>query len=132
MTGIAAYDLVVPTSSLLITPRICPCGAELPSLAAGATPFRRHLPDPHADCYAQAQARLAEKVAADTDQAATQWQQLRQQHQDNPAAVAVLDLHRPEAGRHQPACSHCEQYDGLEGAEPAPWPCLTYQAVQHT
>jgi hypothetical protein len=134
MSGIIAYDLAIPTASLLTAPRTCyVCGGDIPSLAASFSPLRGNAePEPHAACHARAAAVRAERAAAAESDALFHWEQERTRHPDSPALLAVLDLHRPKRGYESAGCSECEQHHSYKDVEPVPWPCPTYIAVRDT
>jgi hypothetical protein len=126
--GIYAFDLLVPVRPLLPGVWTCSCGAIL----GPYTPLRhcRTKPDAHAGCRAKAEAERTARATAEFDAAIAAWRQVCDQYADTPAVLAVLNLHQPTLGHASAECDHCEQYDGMEGTEQAPWPCPTYAAVR--
>lgn len=78
-------------------------------------------PEQRAAAQAEQNRRAAEAFA----DAQADWQATRDRLADNPQAVAVLDVHQPEAASGAPQCSLSESEEW--GTE---WPCSTYTAIK--
>lgn len=85
--------------------------------------------EPEPETAEQRAERLLAEEKAELDALTAEWQSARNVHAGSPAVLAVLDLHYPRRPYTVVQCSHCEQSDGMESTENAPWPCDTYTAL---
>lgn len=82
--------------------------------------------EPEPETAEQRAERVKAEQAAAVAEAVGQWQTACREHLE---LVPAFELHRPVAGYQRVDCAHCEQSDGMESTENAPWPCATYTAL---
>lgn len=57
------------------------------------------------------------------------WDTTRHAHAGNPAALAVLGIHKPVRGYQGAVCAECRESDG-DDTVPVDWPCATFTAIE--
>lgn len=117
--GLIPYDLVAPSQVRALVPVYRP-------LINGFTPEgRAELARRRAEDEAEA-ARNRELLAA----ARTDWEAARRRLQGNAAALAVLDIHRPDGSDYSgPFCTECREDGYSDAGGSVEWACRTYRAV---
>ena len=102
-----------------------------PPLIPQITPIRRMPSERDRAAAAAAERDRKQRINAETFVAQGAWSAQRERHGANPVALAVLDLHEPQAGtsfKHV-VCSTCLSDENSQEATPDPWPCATFTAV---
>lgn len=113
--GIPGFDLIAPAKVL------APAYAPLRFSPAEAEANARR---------AQAERRATQaRIAREAETALAEWQSFRDRHADSPVALAVLDVHQPEAGYDRVVCAECcePDCDDTVGVE---WQCATFAAMK--
>lgn len=115
--ALAPYDLTAPARVLIPQSR--------PFIDAFTPEGRAELARRRATADAEA-ARNRELLAA----ARTEWEAARRRLEGNAAALAVLDLHRPDGSDYSaPFCTECREDGYSDAGDSVEWACRTYRAV---